>query len=136
LVTTTRSITESVSRCAAGPENSGWVASAMTRAAPRSLSSSAAPQMVPAVSIMSSTRMAVLPSTSPMTSRVTLTFCCSGSRRLCRIAMVDPTWPANFSVRRTRPASGETMTRSSGEVFSLTHSTSSGSAVSASNGSS
>ena len=49
------------------PERTAWVATARTLAAPLSISISAALQIVPAVSIMSSTTMIFLPSTSPIT---------------------------------------------------------------------
>src|SRR5687768_13799341 len=55
LVSTTLEIGASASRLIAGPESTGWVATATTSLAPRSISASAAPQIVPAVSIMSST---------------------------------------------------------------------------------
>ena len=48
------------------PERTAWVATARTLAAPLSISISAALQIVPAVSIMSSTTMIFLPSTQMM----------------------------------------------------------------------
>src|SRR5438093_1315666 len=55
------------SRSNAGPENKPWVAAAKTRVAPASRATRAASQSVPAVSIMSSTRIAAFPWTSPTT---------------------------------------------------------------------
>jgi hypothetical protein len=68
-VTTIRSIPEfsAARRSYAGPEKTPWVATAITRAAPSSRTVRAAAVRVPAVSIMSSTRTAVLPFTSPTT---------------------------------------------------------------------
>ena len=55
---------EAQSLSIAGPERTAWVAQAMVSRAPDSRSTSAADTMVPAVSIMSSSTMASLPSTS------------------------------------------------------------------------
>ena len=99
---------ELVSRSTAGPERTAWVAAAMTALAPRDTSASAAWQIVPAVSIMSSTSRQTRPSTSPTTSCTATVLATSGSRRLWMIASGTFSRSLHMSARRTRPASGET----------------------------
>ena len=60
-------------RSIAGGENTAWLAQASTRVAPRCRSSRAPAEIVPPVSIMSSIRIAVLPTTSPITVRLSAT---------------------------------------------------------------
>ena len=68
-VTTTREMGAALRRSTAGSDRTAWVAMAEMSEAPASDSSSAAAQMVPAVSIMSSIRTQWRPSTSPTTWR-------------------------------------------------------------------
>ncbi len=70
--------------------------------------------MVPAVSIMSSSRTQGRPSTLPMTSRASTAFFWPATWRLWTMAMSAPSLLAYFSATFTRPVSGDTMTRSSG----------------------
>src|SRR6201996_5530619 len=70
LVTTTSLIREFLRLSTAAPDSTPWVATTITLAAPCSNSASAALVMVPPVSIMSSTRMQVRPSTWPTTSNI------------------------------------------------------------------
>ena len=69
-------------------------------------------QIVPAVSMMSSTRMAVLPSTSPMMSMTSETLATSWERRLSTMARSDFSMIAKLRARETPPTSGETTTTS------------------------
>src|SRR5690606_4671121 len=108
LVMTTSEIRESLSRSTAGPDSTPCVATAITLAAPCSNKASAAFTMVPAVSIMSSTRTQVRPRTSPTTSWPRTSCATSGSRRLWTIASGVPSRSAHRSAVRTRPESGDT----------------------------
>ncbi len=109
LVNTNSLTREFFSRSAAGPDSTPWVAATMTSAAPLSNSASAAAQMVPAVSIMSSTRTQTRPLTSPTTSADRMVFAWVMSRRLWMIASGAPSRSDHWSATFTRPASGETM---------------------------
>lgn len=71
-----------------GPESTGCVMAARTLLAPRAMSMSAAMQMVPAVSIMSSTMRMLRPSTSPMA--VILPTTLALARSLCEMMMGVP----------------------------------------------
>mmetsp|Transcript_23087 Transcript_23087/g.68023 ORF Transcript_23087/g.68023 Transcript_23087/m.68023 type:complete len:217 (-) Transcript_23087:969-1619(-) len=111
LAVTTSSSAESSMRCAAGWLKRPWVAKAKTRLAPKDLSSLAAAQRVPAVSIMSSTMITSQPSTLPTRS------VCPTSPALTRCLMMTasdgfmPTAsrPSLKSLARaTPPASGDT----------------------------
>jgi hypothetical protein len=82
LVITTRSIAAFFNRSIAGPDSTPCVAIAHTSVAPFAFSTSVADTIVPAVSIMSSTRMHWRPLTSPITSRATATFVVPFGRRL------------------------------------------------------
>jgi hypothetical protein len=113
LVTTTRLMTEFLRRSTAGSESTPWVATAQTSDAPAWATRSAAWQIVPPVSISSSTITHIRPSTSPRTPRV-VTPPVSGSRRLSTTAVPALRWVANFSITLVRPVSGETITRSRG----------------------
>ena len=97
-----------MSRSTAGPDSTAWVAAAMTDFAPRAISASAAWQIVPAVSIMSSTSRQTLPSTSPTTSCTATVLATLGSRRLWMMASGVFSLSVHRSASRTRPASGET----------------------------
>ena len=70
------------------PDNTGWVIAARTLLAPRSISMSAAMQIVPAVSIMSSTMMTLRPSTSPMAVMLPTTLALA--RSLCDMMIGVP----------------------------------------------
>ena len=74
LVTTTLESGDFSSRSRAGSESTAWVAIAQTSAAPRSTRSSAAAQIVPAVSIMSSSKTQWRPRTRPTTSIASTSF--------------------------------------------------------------
>src|SRR5690606_29229103 len=82
LVTITSSTGAFLIRSMALPEKMAWVAAMRTDCAPLARTSSAAFTTVPAVSIMSSTITACLPSTSPVMSRAAETLWSSASRRL------------------------------------------------------
>src|SRR5699024_5122767 len=58
----------------AGPDSTGWVQQAYTSFAPLSTSALAAMVIVPAVSMISSIKIAVLPSISPMIFMTSATF--------------------------------------------------------------
>mmetsp|Transcript_19533 Transcript_19533/g.65605 ORF Transcript_19533/g.65605 Transcript_19533/m.65605 type:complete len:217 (+) Transcript_19533:499-1149(+) len=122
LAVTTSSRAEASMRSAAGLLKRPWVAKANTRLAPKLLSSLAAAQSVPAVSIMSSTMMASQPSTLPTRS------VCPTSPALTRCLMM--TASAGFMptasrpslkslARATPPASGDTTTTLSVSTLDL-----------------
>ncbi|CAM5694536.1 hypothetical protein SMICM304S_09116 [Streptomyces microflavus] len=81
----------------------------MTSSAPCANSASAAAQIVPPVSIMSSTSTQTRPSTLPTTSWTETWFGTSLSRRLCTIASGASSRSHQRSATRTRPASGDTI---------------------------
>ena len=85
------------------------MAAAITALAPKFFSAVAAWQIVPAVSIMSSTSRQTRPSTSPTTSPTATSLALFGSRRLWMIASGVPNWSDHMSASRTRPASGDTI---------------------------
>ena len=87
-VTITSSSALSLMRSYAGPESTGWVMAARTLFAPRDMSMSAAMQIVPAVSIMSSTIRMLRPSTSPMA--VILPTTLALARSLCEMMIGVP----------------------------------------------
>ena len=99
-------------RSIAGPDNTGCVQQANTSFAPLAISASAATVIVPAVSIISSIRIAVLPLTSPTMLITSATF--GFGRRLSMIAIGAFIRSAIFLARVTPPWSGDTMTSSSG----------------------
>lgn len=108
LVTTTASKQALLILEIAGPEKIPWVKIAYTFVAPASISFSAAWQIVPQVSAMSSTRMATLSLTSPTRTIEATSF-----------AFWRSLWmSANSTLRRSAievtrlapPASGETIT--------------------------
>src|SRR5690606_30159348 len=95
-------------RSMAGPDRTGWVAQASTLSAPRAIRARAASAMVPAVSIMSSTMMHVLPATSPTT--LTTSASLGAGRRLSMMAKGNPRRSPRRRARVTPPVSGETTT--------------------------
>src|SRR6266511_1525687 len=109
LVTTTSLILLLRSRSVAGSESTGWVAATITSAAPSSNRTCAAPVMVLAVSIMSSTTKHTRPSTSPTTRLATTSLGFNGSRVLWMNASGQPpSRSVQRSATRTRPESGAT----------------------------
>ena len=109
-VTTTSAAPDSERRFAAGSERMPWVATTMTFLAPALLRTLIASVIVPAVSIMSSTRTHSLPATSPTTRFATATLGRVVSRVLWTKARgAPPSFFDHFSATRMRPASGETM---------------------------
>lgn len=92
---------ESFKRSIAGPDKTGWVAHACTSVAPFSNKTLAAAQIVPAVSIISSTKIAIFPSTSPITWVAVAWF--GRSRRLSIIARPAFTFLQNFWLFPHRP---------------------------------
>ena len=101
----------SARRSRAGGENTGWVAQAITRLAPRLRSKRAPWVIVPPVSIMSSINTAVLPATSPITVRLSATLW--PERRLSMIARgASCICLAKARARATPPTSGDTTTTS------------------------
>src|SRR5690349_17783672 len=117
----TNSLTlEFFSRSAAGPDSTPCVAVTMTSSAPCANNASAAAQIVPPVSIMSSTSTHTRPSTSPTTSCTVTWFATSLSRRLCTIASGAPSRSHQRSATRTRPASGDTTVSLSLSTFAPT----------------
>ena len=111
-VTTISAMGAFLSRSMAGPENTPWVAAAVTRSAPLAISASAPCTIVLAVAISSSMSTQCVPATSPTTSRTSTLSASWRLRRLCRKASGQPRTPAIFSAVLTRPASGATTTRS------------------------
>mmetsp|Transcript_39461 Transcript_39461/g.85895 ORF Transcript_39461/g.85895 Transcript_39461/m.85895 type:complete len:261 (-) Transcript_39461:1065-1847(-) len=109
LVTITSSNSPEESRSTAGGLNTAWVAHAITALAPFSLRRRAPPVRVPAVSIMSSIIIAILPSTSP------IRFITSASLWACRrLSMMargaSLSFLAKARARPTPPTSGDTTT--------------------------
>mmetsp|Transcript_5708 Transcript_5708/g.16754 ORF Transcript_5708/g.16754 Transcript_5708/m.16754 type:complete len:232 (-) Transcript_5708:975-1670(-) len=113
LATTTSSRAHDSMRVPAGPLKRPWVAKAKTRSAPKVLSSLAAVQRVPAVSIMSSTMMQSQPSTEPTRCMEPTT----PARARCLMITARETFRSidrspsrNALARVTPPASGDTTT--------------------------
>ena len=103
-----------ISRSYASPDSTPCVATRTTSFAPCSSSCRAAVVLVTAVSIMSSTTTQVRPSTSPTTRVATTSLARNGSRVLWMNAIGrPPSRSAHFSASLVRPASGETIVRSS-----------------------
>lgn len=94
----------------AGPLRTPCVQQASTSIAPLSISALAAFVMVPAVSIISSSRITFLPLMSPMIFITSLTF--AFGLRLSIIAIGIFSFSANFLTLVTLPRSGETATKS------------------------
>ena len=93
----------------AGSDSTGCVAATITSAAPSSNRISAAPTIVPPVSIMSSTIRHTRPSTSPTTRLATTWLGFNGSRVLWMNASGQPpSRSVHRSATRTRPESGAT----------------------------
>ena len=109
--TTSSSIHEFCILSIAGPERTGCVQHAQTFLAPLARSASAPFTIVPAVSIISSTRITFLPSISPMIFITSETF--GFGRRLSTIAIGTSILSANFLALVTLPRSGDTTTVSS-----------------------
>ena len=127
LVTITSLIRLFLSRSTASPLKMPCVAAMTTSVAPSSKSSSAALVIEPAVSIMSSISRQQRPATSPTTRFATTSLAASMLRLLWTNAISrPPSSSAHCSAVRTRPVSGETMTRSCSPYFSRTCSESSG----------
>ena len=106
---------EAASRSMAGPLKTACVQQAYTSFAPWSASACAPWQMVPAVSIMSSTIRHFLPSMSPMMFMTSMTFALG--RRLSMIAIGQLSLDATFLARDTLPISGDTTTKFSSTIF-------------------
>ncbi len=97
-------------RCTAGPDSRPWVATSVTDFAPALFSVRTASQMVPAVSIMSSTTTQSRPFTSPMMPCASAWFGRVVSRVLwMKASGSPPSFAAHCSDTLMRPASGDTM---------------------------
>jgi len=107
-VTNMASMHEAVIRSIAGPDSTACVARTKTRRAPRSMTYLAAAVMVPAVSIMSSTRMTSQSSTSPVKPFTSETF--GPERYLFTTPNPALSLSAYLTARTTPPASGATTT--------------------------
>ena len=120
-MTTTSTAELFFSRSTAGSERIAWVAAMTTPAAPSAISASAAFTIVPPVSIMSSVRTQILPSTSPTTRLATVSLGRSVRRVLWMKASGTPPRRADQrSATLIRPASGETTASCWSPYFSLT----------------